>query len=330
MSIGSNKRGQITAHIFFSFLIAIILGVIAGNQYFGESRDYSNYADFFNALLTAPNLSDVETRFEPGFTLLSYWLTALGFGAVATYSFIAGFCVLIKAGALRTSEASLVGVFMFVLFYFARYFILFEMTVLRAAVAFSIAFFVFFRKRDERVHIFELSLLLLATAFHYSAVIFLFIYSQRQLSPWRAIAAALFVFLMGVVAKEFIFERVEEILPVFSSYRDVGVTATVLPIPYILDILLAMFGLYFWKYNDVPMKYSVLGIIVGAAIHFSMLDYTIIAGRFRELMSVFILVYVVRAAMSSCRFLRVVAIMFTTVSGSLYFYAMTIYDPLLS
>ena len=122
----------------------------------------------------------------------------------------------------------------------------------------------------------------------------------------------------------------QEILPVFSSYRDVGVSATVLPIPYILDILLAMFGLYFWKYNDVPMKYSVLGILVGMAIHFSMLEYTIIAGRFRELMSVFVLVYIVRATLSSYRFLRVVAIMFATVSGSLYFYAMAIYDPLLS
>jgi hypothetical protein len=61
-----------------------------------------------------------------------------------------------------------------------------------------------------------------------------------------------------------------------------------------------------------------------------MLGYPIIAGRFRELLSKFIMIYVVRATLSEDRTLKMLAVSFALFSGALLFYVMLSYEPLLS
>lgn len=320
---------KVAVCIAFLAALAVILGLVAGNQYLGVSRDYQNYLEFFELVRSGDGLLDIETRFEFGFAALVYWLVRLGLGNVAIYGVICAICVMIKGFAIRMSELSIGLIAILLFFYLSRYFILFEMTVLRASVAFAIIFFVFWRKRDFDFHLDEFVLLLIAVGFHYSAVVVLAVYFLGRLKPSGVILLVLLIFLFGVLAKDLLFVEFQAIFPVLSSYQELDARATTLPIPFMLDIALVVVAVYLWDESDVAMKYSVIGLLLSIAIHFSMLELPIIAARFRELLSVFVLIYIARASLSASPWMRGMAIGFALLSGVLNFYAMTVYDPLL-
>lgn len=322
-----DRRSQ--AKVALLVVVAVLLGFLAGGQVFGVSRDYLNYVDFFDLVRSSDSFFDVKTRFEPGFTALVYFLVEGGLDNSWIYGVIAGLCVAVKVAALRSSELSVRLVLLFLFFYLSRYFILFEMTVLRAAIAFSIAFFVFWRKDVDGFRSNEFFWLVVAVFFHYSAIVFVLIYFLGRLGSRGAVFGALFLCFVGFLVKDVLFLWLQPIFPVFSSYEDVDVSKTIVPIPYFLDMFLIIFALFFWAKNTVSMRYSVIGLLIGVAIHFSMLGFPIISGRFRELLSVFVLIYVLRGSFSDSRVVRVFSGGFALMSGLLNFYAITVYDPLL-
>jgi len=320
---------KLTAGVAFLGVMAVILGVVAGRQYLGISRDYPNYLEFFELVRSADGLFNIDTRFEFGFSALVYWLVGLGLGNVAVYGTICALCVLLKGVAVRTSELTLGLIALFVFFYLSRYFILFEMTVLRASIAFALAFFVFWRKNERRLVLSEFFLLCLAVTFHYSAIVLLGVYLLGRLNFRIAVLLILGIFIGGLLFRQLLFTEFQSVFPVLSTYLDAEMSTTVVPVPFMLDMALMAAALYLWRQNDVGMQYAVIGMLLSVAIHFSMLEFPIVAARFRELLSVFVLIYILKAFRSESRIIQLLAVVFALGSGMLNFYAMTVYDPLL-
>lgn len=308
-------------------MTSLILGLASGHQILGVSRDYQNYFSFFDLVRKSKSYLDIDYRFEPGFTTLIYWLA--NFSNSTIYSIIAGCAILIKYSSIRCHEKYWAAIFVFSFYFCARYIILFEMTVLRAACAFSLAFFVFIRKKTTSFKTSEVLILVLAVLFHYSAIVFFLIYFIKPINKWRVIIVALFVFLFICAIKKMALIYLPEYLSVFSTYHKFN-EATFLPIPLIFDILFLIFSLRQFKNANLTMRYAILGIAVGLAFHFSLLDYSLIGGRFLELLSVFILIYVVQASICSDDRIRRVSLVYVMLTGSIYIYLYNYYQPLLS
>lgn len=312
-----------------SLLFAVVLGGAAGYQVLGQSRDYENYFQFFDLVRSAPSYWDINYRFEPGFTALIYWLTKSGLDNYAIYSVAAGLIVFIKYQSISSIERYWSAIFCFTVYFLARYFVLFEMTVLRAAFAFSLAFFVFFRRGRGGVRLLDLVVLGLAVAFHYSAIVFFIAYLISPSSRLKVVGFAGLVFVVVVVFKKIALDYLPDYLYVFSTYREFG-SATVLPIPMILDLLFLLFAIIYFDRGDYAMRCAVFGMALGFAFHFSLVEYSILAGRFRELLSMFYLIYIVRAIIGRDLKVAGVSMAYGLVTAIMYVYGEFFYDPLLS
>ncbi len=325
----ADERASLAAGMVFLGVLAVILGAVAGNQFLGISRDYPNYLEFFELVRSGDSLFDIDTRFEFGFTALVYWLVSLGLGNVAVYGTICAACLMLKGAAVRPRELTLGFVALFIFFYLSRYYILFEMTVLRASIAFAIAFFVFWRKDDKRFKLSEIGLLCLAVSFHYSAIVLLMVYVLGRLNIKFTLLVLVGVFAVGLLFRQLLFSEFQAVFPVLATYLDVETSATIVPVPFMLDMALIAAALCLWRQSDVAMQYAVVGMLLSVVIHFSMLEFPIVAARFRELLSVFVLIYVLKAFLSESKVIQLLAVVFALGSGLLNLYAMTVYDPLL-
>jgi hypothetical protein len=307
---------------------AAFLGVVAGYGILGESRDYQNYIDFFQRVVENSGDLDFSYRFEPGFTLLTHALALGTSDSALIYTAIVFFITLLKYFALPTERRHLVAVVIFSFYFLCRYFILFDMTVLRGACAFSVAFYVFMKRSNDKINLVDVALLGAAATLHYSALVFIPIYLAPNPSPARILLISISLFLAILISKSDLLQVLPSYFQVFSRY-DAGRTAATIPVPYLLDLMYLVLMLAFWKSNDTAMKYCALGFALSAPIHFAMLDYSVIASRFRELLSVFILIYVVRASQSDRPVLRHLTWTYVIFSGLLNLYIVTVHDPLL-
>jgi len=311
-------------------LLASTLGVIAGFQLIGTSRDYDNYLYFFQAISELSSFEIFEYRFEPGFTALTYALVNANLEAAAIYTVFATLALFTKIWALKDLKNYWVALLLFLVFYLGRYFTLFEMTVLRAALAFSIGFFVFMNRSDSGYQAKDVLLLGIAITMHFSALIFIPIYIYTPKNRYQVISAALIFFIMAASIKEVALSLLPNVFVVIATYDEFNEASTLLPKPMILDIAFLAFMLYKWRFADAAMKTSVYGFSIGLAFHFSMVDYSILASRFRELLSLFLLIYVVRSMDCTSKITRVTSIGYAILSSALHLYTTHIHDPLLT
>ena len=314
--------------MLFGSLMAVVFGITSGFQIIGISRDYANYQIYFDFARNSPLHEVLSYRFEPGFAVLVCFLTALPLCGGAVYSAIAGASIFIKYAALKSTKNFWTVSIVFTLYYATRYFTLFEMTVLRSAVALSIVFFVFYSRTEYEYRAKHICLLLVAASMHFSAIIFIPIYLVRPLSRITVATTGAAFFVAILAAKNLAIDVLPNYIPVFATYTDFT-EATLLPIPFTLDIVFLVFVLLNWDKNDFLMKSCALGMAISVAVHFSSLEFSMLASRFRELLSVFYLLYVVRAVGCTRGEMKYITVAYGVVSASLYLYANYIHDPLL-
>lgn len=311
-----------------SLLFALIIGLMSGYQMLGVSRDFENYFEFFDIVRESVDYWNVNYRFEPGFTVFIYALARAGLDNFLIYSVVAGLIVFIKYFAIDFSDKYWHALLIFTFYLISRYIVLFEMTVLRAACAFSLAFYVFFRKSNNSIKLMDLVILGIAVLFHYSAIAFFLIYFSNPVSRKKIVFFSLAIFLTVYFSKNIVLTYLPDYMIVFSTYEDLG-KATFLPIPFIIDIIFLTFIFFKFKVIDPAMRYAAMGMAISIALHFSLIDYSIFAARFRELLSVFILIYVVRAVYSIDKGVREVSALYVFLTGLMYLYGYFVYDPLL-
>ena len=312
----------------FGLPIAVVLGFVAGFQLLGQSPDYENYLFYFDFARDSSFPDLLEYRFEPGFAVLTYLLATFQLSGPAIYSSIAGASMFLKYLSLRTTENFWPTLTVFTLYYTARYFTLFEMTVLRTAVALSIAIFVFYSRKAHEYRVKHLLFLLGSVSMHYSAIIFIPIYLIRPSKRMTVLAVGAAFFITILAARSLALVLLPSYVPVFATY-DEFTRATLLPIPFAVDLFFLAFVLSNWEKNDGLMKSCAVGMVISAAFHFSLLEYSLIASRFRELLSVFFLLYVTRSVGYAQDEIKYTAIAYAILSGTLHFYGVYIYEPLL-
>jgi hypothetical protein len=243
---------------------------------------------------------------------------------------MASMAVMMKLYALRQESNYLLVYIVFLILYLSRYFTLFEMTVLRGTMSMSLAFYLFARLSEYKFKINHIVYLLLATSLHYSAVIFFVVYLVGGESLKRIFLAAAAMFLLIYFGKGLAIEMLPLYITVFSTYDEFSAAST-LPVPLVLDIILLMIMILYWRSGDYQMRISTFGLLLSLVMHFSLLEFSMIAARFRELLSVFILIYCVRSMKFSTSYLlKVIIIMFVFLSGIINLYVNYFHDPLLT
>lgn len=312
-----------------STAFAMILGVMAGYQFLGTSRDYDNYLIFFDQI-HHHRLSDIlDYRFEPGFELISYLLATLLQSGAAIYTIISGICIAIKVLGVSQLKNFWLVIPAFLVFYLSRYFTLFEMTVLRVALAASIAFFVFLLREGDKIRLQDLLLLGIAVSMHYSAIFFVFIYFFQPKTRVGIIFSSVCIFFWILFTKNIVIDITKDLLFVFSTYKNFT-EATFFPKPMILDIIFLCFMLFFWHHADLQMRTAIFGVLLSFVLHFSLLEFSLIAGRFRDLLSLFFVVYVVRSFHQEIMIVRLGSTIFLILSGLAHIYSSYVHDPLLT
>lgn len=316
--------------LIFAIITATLLGSIAGHQFIGTSRDYENYLNFFQFAQDVSIHELLTNRFEPGFMLISKALVDMNISGPWTYSIIAALCIFLKIYVIRSCKHFFLAASVLLIFYFLRYFTLFEMTVLRATVASSLAFFVFFSRNDTKYNWQHVALLMLAVSMHYSAIIYFLIYLYVPKKRIELLVLTIILFFGIFILKNIVVEFLSQYISLFNEVSNMG-ASTFLPKPTIIDILFVIFMLSSWQSNDFQMKTAAYGAIFGLVLHFALIDMTVLAGRFRELMSIFYLIYIVKMIDNkNPNYMKLITFLFILVSGFAHLYVGYIHDPLLS
>ena len=316
--------------VFVTIPLLLILSWLAGSQYLGISRDYETYELFFEIVRSSLLFEDITTRFETAFTYLSYVFTRFQLSNAWIYGLFAFYALLIKASGLIGKNISLKIILILFVFYSSRYFPLYEYTQIRAAIAISIAFYVFVQKEDVQYDCYHIALLFLATLFHNSAFLFFAIYFVRRVSRFRIFVA----FISIILLVKLFMQPILKILSDFQSFQMYDNSsfgdkkASFLPSAMALDMFVVAIALFLWRKNSYSMKFSVFALTIGFAIYWAFIDFPVIAHRYRELTSIFALIYVIHALQSGNAVVRYFSYAIITVSVPYYIYLYFVYDPI--
>lgn len=196
-------------------LIGVSIALLAGLRGSHVTRDYAEYQYSFDAVFSYINeikSGNIFTFFEPGFILLVYMIRQL---SEINYDIYAMLFFAIASTGLKLIAINKFSFnpFLTVLLFFSHYFLLQEMTQIRAALS-SAVFFValIFYFKGKTIH--YVGVILLATLFHYSAVLYLLIllFNAKNLNKYFYSALLLISVLLGFV-KTPLFELISQINP---------------------------------------------------------------------------------------------------------------------
>ena len=153
----------------------ILLGLLAGLRGSETSRDYYTYQESFDFIYDNLTRNDgvFLPIFEPGFmgiVVLFRSIFIYNYG-VAIMLFFAFASVILKILSFKKFTAN---PFLAILFFYSQYFLLHEMTQIRIGLASAIFFIALFYYFSNNYKMYVL-LILLATLFHYSAILYLFL-----------------------------------------------------------------------------------------------------------------------------------------------------------
>jgi EpsG family len=316
----------------FLLLLAFILGYVAGNQLLGTSRDYPYYLSYFDYSSSKTLDQILEYRFEPLFAVCTYFFAQLGLSDTAIYTAFATCCLFVKFNTVsKQSKDYPLLMILVILFYLCRYFTLFEMTVLRATCATSIMFYVFYSKVSGQTKLLDVLLMFCAVGFHYSSValipFYFFVPSNRK----QLLLMSMCVFVIVFSIKGILVNVLPDYLQVFSNYGNKDFeSATIFPVPLILDTVFVTYAICEWGSSSRAMQVAIYGSLVAIILHFALLDSTLLAGRFRELFSIFLPLYVIHAMISQSIRVKIVTVLYVFVSSIMFVYVFYVHDPLLT
>jgi hypothetical protein len=245
--------------IFFYFVIGIILILIAGFRGEGVDRDYENYSLLYKGFDTLTLLLT-----EPTFVFISWLIKSSNDNVVGLFIIYAFLGVTLKFFAIRLlSYQSTLSV----LIYFSTFFLLHEMTQIRAGVASGI-FLLSIQPLFDRKLAYFFALAVLAILFHYSSFIILPLYflspSNIKVKLWgAAILAVYFLHFCNIH-----FTSLLEFLPLQNVQYKLEANKEVMAINEdkinvfnILQIMRLIFCFLFLSFIDLIQKankYSIL------------------------------------------------------------------------
>lgn len=281
--------------IFFILLFSFTGFFLSITQVLGESPDYVNYDIFFD-LLRFDGIQTIYTsKFEPGFTIIAFALTTLFSSNLLVYSVIVAGAMFLKGVAIYLFSSARSIFFFVAVFYFARYYPLHELTQIRVAcgTAFLLVAAIFLWRGNL---LYALFACVAALCFHASTLVVIPILFFKTPKRGYIILIGLWAFVLVIVGQEFVFSYIASFASIFNYNQGVGygdVSPNPLSAVLLLDWAMIAFSLIFWNRLTIMMKRVVLLEIFGMLIFYGSLDFPVVAHRFREIISVFWVFFVV-------------------------------------
>ena len=197
---------SIALFVFFGFLLSV-------TQAFGYSYDYLSYDEFID--LARSKGSDVLfiSRFEPGFSIFTIFLTTFITSNIVIYSWIVVAAMTLKGWAISFYSSNQRIFLLVTIFYLARYFPPHELTQLRAACAIALILVgaIILWEGNWFLGIF---ICMLALLFHFSTLAIipsLFLpYSKR----WQVVLTGFLVFMLASSGAIFFTDYFTDSIPV--------------------------------------------------------------------------------------------------------------------
>jgi len=260
----------------------------------GESQDWQNYDGFFGLLRDEGINVFSLSRFEPGFVIISLFLTSLISSNLAVYGLIAAGAMFVKCWVID-QYSSHRSIFYFVtLFYLARFAPLHELTQLRVACSTSfllVAFILLWR--GNRLG--GVAACAAAFAFHLSAIFIIPLLFIPFCSRRNVILVGVVSFFATQIGFNLLLYYFQESLGVVMAYQTVGFgdePPNPLSAGLILDWVMLLTGFLLWKRISPSMRHVLFIVLIGMAMIYSSLDFPVFAHRVREMFSVLWVVYI--------------------------------------
>jgi hypothetical protein len=280
---------RVAQKIHFAFIL-IILAAFAGARSPYVDRDFGNYAIWFNAIAEG-NATFLGWLRDPAFAFLSYLvsLCRLSFSALAfMYAFL-GLGAALCFGLLTTVHRWAT---LFFYLFFCQYFMVFEMTEIRSAVAVPLMAVSIYlaceRQRRKAVFLFIVALL-----FHFSAImglpILILLLTEIQFrSRWWLYSVALFGVIVSAGMNRLVvllsgLYRISEFVNGGAEENDLRVISWY-ALAHFLTIVV---GLVLWKKLSLHQKVAVLLSGFGLCLFLVFGANTGLATRFLYLFDVY-------------------------------------------
>lgn len=271
-------------------LISTMAGVVAGFNWLGIGADFYNYQDYFDAI-SLKGFSAVESsRFEIGFGVLSWFFLVITDSNSLTWFLLVVIAISTKFSLLRINSY---GFILAALFYFTRFYPLYELVQLRVAIASGFVILAFLLQNKGMYYKASIAIAIGVTM-HYSTLIFLpFLFTPIN-------KKSIFLYIVGFILLIFINSTslVYQITPYFPSLTMYDTTGygskevNPFSIANILDLLFIAFSVVIWNKLTVIMKKAVIMLAFGITILWSMSEFQVIAHRFREFLAIPVFIYV--------------------------------------
>lgn len=211
------------------FLLSLLLSLFAAYLQAGFGRDYANYLKIYNGIVQDP--FGTFMSYEPGFKMLVYLCGFFGLEWFSTAILILWLSIACKLFFFKKHSPFF---FASLLLYFVSFFLLHEATQVRTSIATSFLFFAIAALSEERLKSF-FALMLGASLFHYSALLFISIlliyYSSKRrcVNPFSLLllmvvlgfATSLFLrpALIAVFPNDEIYEYLPQKIGAYLTYR---------------------------------------------------------------------------------------------------------------
>lgn len=321
-------RIYIIKNSYWIALFALIGFLLSITQILGVSRDYLNYDDFFNVVRTNGLNVLFESRFEPGFTILTIILTAGVSVNVVVYSLFVVIAMILKGWLIKVCSSSQKIFLVVAAFYLVRYFPLHELTQLRLALGIALILVGTIFLWEGEIYT-GTAICVSALLFHMSVVAIIPALFLNLVKRWQVISIALVVFILTSILSGFLTSYLSGFIQAIKIYQDnnfENLNPNPLAIYLLIDWAMIVVSLLMWKKNSLLMKRVVLLEILGMAIFYGAIDFGVIAIRIRESYSVFWVLFVA----DSLRRSSTIEVTYIFVSACIifYFYLYMIYTKL--
>jgi hypothetical protein len=314
-------KKSISKHENFYFTcVVLVLIFIAGFRTPNSDRDYQNYLDFFNS---APDII-----IEPSFIIISVFIkSTIGKSYISLFLIFSFLSLGLKYFAIKPlTDLWFISAFL----YFSYFFILHDLTQIRAGVASSFIFFLVPVLYDRKPVQF-LVICLIAICFHYSAFIFLFLwFINKDLNKTFLVllipVGYFFHFLNFDLFFSLPFDSVSAKLDVYKTLQEFDTDRekiNVFNLLFLFKILVYYFLLFKFKFLKKINKYSSIIISIYGFSLFCFLFFSkmpIVSFRIYELLGVIeIIAFTFVYYLFSSKLLSLFFYLFT---AGIYFYVL--------
>jgi hypothetical protein len=320
---------RVQSYYLIWLALSLIIFLLVFFQIPGAGKDWQQYELFFGLLISDGLHLLGTSRFEPGFVIVSFFMTKLFSSNLVVFGLLAASAFFLKCWAINQVSSGRLIFFIAMLFYLIHFAPLHELTQIRLACSSSFMLIAFVLSwRGNRIG--GVAVSTAALAFHLSAIViipFLLLIQFRSrliqsFSLKTVIAVCVVVFITTLFGVRLAVNYFQDIFLVVAMYQKAGfgdAAPNPLSVALLLDWAMIIVGLVLWGRLPPMMKYVLLLELIGMSIFYASMNFQVIAFRLREIFMLFWVFFVVQGLQQKPP-VKEISILFVIANLGLYTY----------